>query len=780
MIRLRTVVRSLPALFAVLGVACERTPPSPPYFPETGRPALYQRSLDARTDLRVLSLALQPGSEDLATLAYFRLGRGASIMSAFASNGEAGESDVRSEYPAYLAAGRRAEATRAAAHLGAEVYFLNLPDLAAARDSASVRRVWPADSVRAKLARLFLKFQPDVVLLAFEPERGAAGMCWPRRCLAADVLATVQQLKTGIPALPVNGAGTPQRWSVNRVFMEDSSGLVMPVQEVHPLWKKSYEAIAAEAAQAYASLNRQRQVWRSSRPSAYALLMGAAGRDPAALDAGLPLPASSRLRSLDRRVHNLSLQTQRGKKTGALAEIVSVLDSVSLLLVEKNLQETERRRLLHWNKTLGDLRCSLLGVEVKFTLSDTALSERQLTYLTLTKVTGLSKGGNTSVFFGNADPQSGWIIDEGFEHKLPLRLNDPYRLLSPKKMAYTFPPAYYQQQAEEPWHKLLFFVIHRAANREQDFTYRAEAKLTFGPRFSTEVLNPIVRMHANEHLRIRLTNFSRDGVADEVWVDDAYATAQPSRFRLSRKGATHLDVLPLTWRGDPPPGNYLMQVQIDSIPEANFVARKFYAAVDATKRIGLLSALSNSPVAEALRRLNLQYVALSPAGFAPRLDSLDVLVLDRRLLSFHPELAQQRAALQRFAEAGGHVIILAQEAPVWNKSPLWQGLHLLPVLQWEANTPLQTAASHALSVSPNRLTAEDWEGWLFQRAYNLLSGPALAEAEAPVKAMPESTPLVLTQTRGRGRFTYVDLALAPQLLNVHPGAFRFFANLIAL
>jgi len=779
--RTHFAVRSLPAVLLVLLAACQRTPPTHTYFPATGDRALYQRALEARRDLRVLSLALEPGSEDLATLAYFRLGRGATTMSAFASNGEAGESDLHSEYPAYLAALRRAEATRAAAHVGAEVYFLNLPALVAARDSAAVRLVWPADSVCAKLTRLLLKFQPDIILLAAELEGGAAGTCWPRRCLAADVLATVQQLQSAAPALPANGLAPSSRWRVDRVFVEDHPGVTPPLQQVHPHWKKSYEVIGEEAGRAYASLARQRALWRNHRPRAYRLLAGPISPEFAELDAGLPLPSSGRLRSLEKRVHDLSLRTQEGRKSGALAEIVSLIDSVSLLLVEKNLLETERRRLLHWNKTLGDLRCTLLGVEVKFTMSDTALSERQLTYLTLTKVTGLSKGGNTSVFFGNVDAQTGWIVDEGFEHKLPLRLNDPYRLLSPKQVSYTFPPAYYQQQCVEPYQKLLFFVIHRAANREQDFTYRAEARITFGPRFSTEVLNPIVRMHAREHLRLRLTNFSRDGVADEVWVDDAYATALPSRFRLSQKGATHLDVLPLTWRGDPPPGNYLMQVQIDSIPEANFLARRFHAAADSTRRLGLLAVLADSPTAEALRRLNLKYTALSPsADWEKRLDSLEVLLIDRRVLSFQPELAQRRVALERFAEAGGHVIILAQDAPVWNQGPLWEGLHLIPVLSWDANTPLQTAAAHALMVSPNPLEAPDWEGWLFRRAYNLISGPALAGAETPIQTTAESAPLLVTKARGRGRFTYVDLALAPQLLNVHPGAFRLLANLISL
>ncbi|MBI3579181.1 MAG: hypothetical protein HY089_07215, partial [Ignavibacteriales bacterium] len=84
-----------------------------PYFPETGPEALYQRALDSKSRLNVLCLSLQPGYEDFSTLAYLRFARGAKVMTAYLTNGEAGESDVRSEYPFKLAAIRREEAAQA-------------------------------------------------------------------------------------------------------------------------------------------------------------------------------------------------------------------------------------------------------------------------------------------------------------------------------------------------------------------------------------------------------------------------------------------------------------------------------------------------------------------------------------------------------------------------------------------------------------------------------------------------------------------------------------------
>ena len=80
-------------------LSCQKDVASKSYFPETGRNAIYQSSIDLRRNLKVLSISMQPGQEDLSGLAYFRLGLGAKIMGAYITNGEGGESDIRGEYP---------------------------------------------------------------------------------------------------------------------------------------------------------------------------------------------------------------------------------------------------------------------------------------------------------------------------------------------------------------------------------------------------------------------------------------------------------------------------------------------------------------------------------------------------------------------------------------------------------------------------------------------------------------------------------------------------------
>jgi len=172
-----TMLRNTLAFFGLVLLlllnACQREPVPRSYFPEVGRPAAYQRTLDLTNDLKVLSLALEPGFEDLETLAYLRMARGATILSVYLTNGEAGESDVRAEYPHYLAAQRREEAYQALQHLGGDVGFMNLPHVWATSDSEHVRAQWPADTVQARLVSMLKRFRPDVVVFAADWRAGA-------------------------------------------------------------------------------------------------------------------------------------------------------------------------------------------------------------------------------------------------------------------------------------------------------------------------------------------------------------------------------------------------------------------------------------------------------------------------------------------------------------------------------------------------------------------------------------------------------------------------------
>ncbi|MGH7454085.1 MAG: PIG-L family deacetylase, partial [bacterium] len=449
----------------IFSCAKKQTPHT--YFPETGGNALYQRALDLRSNLRVLSIALQPGFEDWSALAYFRLGRGATAMSAYLTNGEAGESDVQGEYPSYLAVVRREEAVRAMGLLGSDARFLNLPDITAASDSAQVQELWPSDTLNLRLGRLISNFKPDLILVARDWQFGKQSLRW--HIFRSEVMAAVKSVAAAKIAEFFIVADTYHAWPTPRVAIDEGErqgDVPVPINERHPRWKKSYAAIGEEAARAYASLAVQRKAWSQNQRPSYLVAYPSRPPAPSHIDSGLPLPVSGRLRNLEIQVEYLTAATLDGKTDQALPRVVTIMDSVDYFLGRQyELLPAERRTLLGWKSGLENLRCTLLGVEVDYTVTDTLLTGRQLTYVFVNKVKGIKGEGTTEIFFAGLD--QGWVVNEDVQQRLPLQIGQEYRLLTPQPVTYNFPAAQHPFQPATVGRAIPLLVIHRASSKEQ-------------------------------------------------------------------------------------------------------------------------------------------------------------------------------------------------------------------------------------------------------------------------------------------------------------------------
>lgn len=753
---------SLLSSFALL-VSCERYSDPQSYFPETGRRAVHQRSLDLTSNLKVLFIALQPGYEDLSGIAYFRLGKGARVMSAYVTNGEAGESDVRGEFPPYLAAARREEASKALSHLDSQVHFLNMPDIVAARDTAKVRESWPAEKLQERLEKVFSQFRPDVVLLA----RDWAGKGRSHRLdvLYSDLLSTARN-SPFVDRLLVDG------WREN--------GFAIPSGERHEGWGKTYRSMGKEAALEYQSLAIQRNMWMDGHEPSYRPAYTTSAGQINEVDDGLPRRPTTRLSWMDNEVRKLSKIASQRKAGEVLTPLVTVLDSVSFYLSGRdNLEIREQETLLRWKRGLERLRCALLGVEVNYSISDTILTDRQLTFLNITEVKGINNNGNTYIYFPGID--EGWIVNEDPAQSQPLKVGEDYRLVTPEGLDYTYPPGRHEVTSSTVGRPFVFFLLHRGSTKEESFVYSTAVEFTFSPKVVLEILPPIVRIVPNERVVVQLMNVSRDGVADMIRVDDVLASSTESTFRMSHKGSSHLDTLHITWRRNPSDGTYLIPLKIGQMQVGNLAARKFNSVVDGSKKIGIVQALPNSPTVDALRRLRVKF---SPVRldwrFLRQINSLNVLIVDRRALSLQPRLGDLKDEMLNFVRKGGHLIVLSQDAESWNEKPLFPRMFLAPTLEYDENTPLELDPMHRLLTFPNRVPSQDWNGWLYSRGHNIVSASMLeGNVEIPVSVEPSGQPLILTMRDGEGRRTYVDLALSHQWMNIHPGAFRLLANLIS-
>jgi hypothetical protein len=191
---------------------------------------------------------------------------------------------------------------------------------------------------------------------------------------------------------------------------------------------------------------------------------------------------------------------------------------------------------------------------------------------------------------------------------------------------------------------------------------------------------------------------------------------------------------------------------------------------------------------EALQAVGVPLELLAPADLLTRdLSAFDALVIGPRAYDAAPEIGAANGRLLDFMRAGGLVVVQSQRADYFTRK-----LAPLPLAMERGNatrTTDETAAvrllapEHAVFSTPNVIEAGDWEGWVQERG--LYYPQQWDPAYVPLLAMadpgkPELTGALLVAPYGQGTFVYTGLAFFRQLPAGVPGAYRLFANLLAL
>lgn len=170
----------------------------------------------------------------------------------------------------------------------------------------------------------------------------------------------------------------------------------------------------------------------------------------------------------------------------------------------------------------------------------------------------------------------------------------------------------------------------------------------------------------------------------------------------------------------------------------------------------------------------------------PLLDSLDVLVIGPR--AYETSIALQRAhpRVLKFAADGGTLVIQYQQYQF-----IQGGFAPLPFTIARPHDRItdETAAvrwlpgSELLQRRPNRLEQEDFSGWVQERGLYFANTwderwSALMEMDEPGE-QPRRGGLLVAEY-GKGKVVYTGIAFFRQLPAAVPGAWRLFANLLAL
>jgi hypothetical protein len=215
-------------------------------------------------------------------------------------------------------------------------------------------------------------------------------------------------------------------------------------------------------------------------------------------------------------------------------------------------------------------------------------------------------------------------------------------------------------------------------------------------------------------------------------------------------------------------------------------------------------------IPEALLAVGVPVVLLTPAMLdRGNLDRFDAIVIGPRAYETDSALVENNGRLLAYTRRGGLVIVQYQQHQFFNgrfapypmtvggqplrldETPARLGsatVRAAPPISHDRvtdeNAPVKfVAPEHPVVRGPNRIGPSDWKGWVqerglyFARSWDRRYRPVLEThdpGEAPLRGG------LLLATVGKGIYAYTGLSFFRQLPAGVPGAFRLFANLLAL
>jgi LmbE family N-acetylglucosaminyl deacetylase len=213
-------------------------------------------------------------------------------------------------------------------------------------------------------------------------------------------------------------------------------------------------------------------------------------------------------------------------------------------------------------------------------------------------------------------------------------------------------------------------------------------------------------------------------------------------------------------------------------------------------RVGYIRGAADQ-VPEALRSVGIPVTLLSPATLERgNLARFNAIIVGPRAYETDSALVLNNRRLLEYARRGGLVIVQYQQHQFFNgrfapypmkvggPTPARPAAPVSHDRVVDENAPVRILApEHPAVRVPNRLTDADWRGWVqerglyFARSWDRHYRPILETHDPGEPPLPGG---LLIASLGKGTYVYTGLSFFRQLPAAVPGAFRLFANLLAL
>ena len=811
--------------------------PTPTPTPATATIPEALRELGAFRELgSVLYAAAHPDDENTQLLAWLSRGQGYRTADLSLTRGDGGQNVIGPELGDKLGVARTQELLAGRRLDGARQYFSRALDFGFSKDYADTQRVWGRDEVIGDIVRIIRRFQPDVILTRFSPQPGgthghhtaSAVLSIEAFKLAGDPKAYPEQIAQGLkPWQPKRilqngsfGRGAPATGALAVEIGGDDPVLGIPLSTV------SLRVLAQHKTQNLGGVifGQGRGAGASGPRTETFTLLGGAPATTGLFEgvatswttrysgpgAEIDALATAALASFDEKnlAANIPALLALRTKLAALptdplvtdkrAQLDRVLQSclglnVSTTLATPDAVPGETLQLTHTVSSVVPLRWiatrTTNGESLTTGVTLAEKSETQVSQILLPATTVLStpywlraegRPGLARVddptLIGNAENLPTVALDYVFEiegQKLVVA-DEPFSvsgvgssqkrrrldIVPPVSLSFTSDVTIFTPGATRT------VTVEISANRP-DRAGTVALELPAGWR-ATPATQPFTLGTLGAKSRLSF-EVSAPASASSATLG-AVAKIGSETYRNARDEVNYAHLPP-----------QLLQ------PVARQRAVAFDVAVTA-KKIGFLPGAGDD-IPAALAQLGCTVTTLTGADLtAPKLASLDAVVIGVRAFNTRDDLAANLPGLFAWVEAGG-TVVAQYNRPGRDLKTDRLAPYALTLGANEARVTDEDAAitllepTHPAFNTPNKITAADWSGWVQERgayfgtAWGAGFTPLLAcndVGEAPQKGA------LLVARHGKGYYVYTGLGFFRQLPAGVPGAYRLFANLISL
>ena len=774
----------------------------------------------------VLYVGAHPDDENTAVLSYFSKGRKFRTAYLSLTRGEGGQNLIGPEQGAEIGIIRTQELLSARRIDGAEQYFTRAVDFGYSKTAEETFEFWGKERVLADIVWVIRKFRPDVIITRFTADnagghghhRASAILTQEAFLAAADPNSFPQQLKYVSP------------WKARRLFWngfpqskdETASRLRLNTGEYNPVLGKSYNEMAAEGRSQHKSQGFGSAARRGNQYEAFELLAGEPAKDdlfegidvtwdrvPGGHKVGLLLAAS--LRSFDPEHPSRSIP-------GLLAvhgELAKLPDENWVRLKREELDRVIQACGGIWMEAMAGDFAAAPGDEIQVRTTIISRSDQPVSV--------------HSLGFPKVRPDT--VLDRPLNNNEPAVIENTVRI--PKDIPFSQPywlDAAYQEGlfsvegqnliglAENPpaisarislnadGHLLEYSVpltfrwtdqvngeLLRPFEVRPRLTIQVEDKVQIFAGPSSKKVNLRLKSHSpNVAGQIRLKGpdqwkvspaslpFSLTGKYEEVEV--TFEVTPPA-------AAGETELTAEAEAGGERFSRELVEISYPHIrrqvyfPESRFKVVKLDIKTDG-KNIGYIMGAGDE-IPNALRNLGYDVVELSDEMLENGdLSPFDAIITGVRAYNTRDVLKLVTDRLLQYIERGGTLVVQYNVA----SGSLADRIGPYPFTIGRDRVSVETAPvvflapGHSLLNVPNKITPEDFKGWIQERGLYFAS--QWDEKYETVLAChdpgePDRNGGLLYCRYGKGIFVYTAYAWFRQLPAGVPGAFRLFANIIS-